>query len=572
MKLGTLLVKENLITEDQLEKALKEQEQHGGRLGSNLIKLGYVAEKDLIGVLSKQHNVPGIDLNTVDIDKSVLGLIPSTIATKYELVPISRTGKMLTVAMVNPDDIFALEDIKFSTGFEVQPVIASEMAIRAALEKYYEGQDLLEKVEKELEESLDEEIEVMGGMEGVGVVSEEEEEGTDLAASVDSGPVVKLVNMIIQKGVEATASDIHIEPYDKEVRVRFRVDGILREVMKPPRKMHKGIVSRIKIMAKMKIAEKRLPQDGRIKVRIRGKPIDLRVATLPTMFGEKVAMRILDRSAVSFVLEDLGFEEKQLDTFIHGIRMPFGIVLVTGPTGCGKTTTLYASLERINSHEVNITTAEDPVEYSLVGVNQVQMREAVGLTFASALRSYLRQDPNIIMVGEIRDRETAEISIRASLTGHLVLSTVHTNTAAGTVTRLVNMGVEPFLLASTINLVVSQRLLRKVCLNCAEESNVTPEYLTRVGLDPANYEGVTFYKGAGCSVCNNTGYKGRIGIFEVMTMSTAVRDLILQKVSTDKLQAQAEKDGMFTLRSIAEEKLKKGITTVEEVLKETTIK
>jgi type IV pilus assembly protein PilB len=571
MKLGAILVKESLITEDQLDMALKEQEQHGGRLGTNLIKLGYLAEKDLIQTLSKQHNVPGVDLNTVDIDESVVKLIPSTIATKYELIPISRTGKMLTVAMVNPDDIFALEDIKFSTGFEVQPVVASEMAIRAALGKYYEGQDLLQKVEKELEETIDEELEIVGAGAEVGVISDDDE-GTDLAAEVDSGPIVKLVNTIIQKGVEANASDVHIEPYDKEVRVRFRVDGILREVMKPPKKMHKGIVSRIKIMAKMKIAEKRLPQDGRIKVRIRGKPIDLRVATLPTMFGEKVAMRILDRSAVSFNLEDLGLEDYQLGAYIHGIRMPFGIVLVTGPTGCGKTTTLYASLERINSHEVNITTAEDPVEYSLVGVNQVQMREAVNLTFASALRSYLRQDPNIIMVGEIRDRETAEISIRASLTGHLVLSTVHTNTAAGTVTRLVNMGVEPFLIASTLNLIVSQRLLRKVCLNCAEETTVTPEYLTRVGLNPDDFDGVTFYKGAGCSVCNGTGYKGRIGIFEVMTMAPEIRDLILQKVSTDKLQSEAERQGMITLRAVAVEKLKKGITTIEEVLKETTIK
>lgn len=473
--------------------------------------------------------------------------------------------------MVNPDDIFALEDIKFSTGFEVQPVIASEMAIRAALEKHYEGQDLLQKVEKELEETLNEEVEVVG-IAGDVTGTSDDEEGGDLAAEVDSGPIVKLVNTVIQKGVEAGASDVHIEPYDKELRIRFRVDGILREVMKPPKKMHKGMVSRVKIMAKMKIAEKRLPQDGRIKVRIRGKPIDLRVATLPTMFGEKVAMRILDRSAISFNLEDLGFEEQQLETFIHGIRMPFGIVLVTGPTGCGKTTTLYAALERINSHEVNITTAEDPVEYSLLGVNQVQMREAVGLTFASALRSYLRQDPNIIMVGEIRDKETAEISIRASLTGHLVLSTVHTNTAAGTITRLVNMGVEPFLLASTLNLVASQRLLRKVCLNCAEETAVSPEYLTRVGLNPENFNGVTFYKGAGCSICNSTGYKGRIGIFEVMTMAAKVRDLILERVSTDVLQKQAQQEGMVTLRDIAEEKLKKGITTVEEVLRETTIK
>jgi type IV pilus assembly protein PilB len=399
-----------------------------------------------------------------------------------------------------------------------------------------------------------------------------EEEGGDLAAEIDSGPIVKLVNTIITKGVEAGASDVHIEPYEKEVRVRFRIDGILREVMKPPKKMHKGIVSRIKIMAKMKISEKRLPQDGRIKVKIRGKPIDLRVASLPTMFGEKVAMRILDRSAVSFNLEDLGFEENQLEQFIHGIKMPFGIVLVTGPTGCGKTTTLYAALELINNQTVNITTAEDPVEYSLLGVNQVQMRESVGLTFASALRSYLRQDPNIIMVGEVRDKETAEISIRASLTGHLVLTTVHTNTAAATITRLVNMGVEPFLIASTVNNIVSQRLLRKICLNCAEEVDVSEEYLERIGLNPDDLKDTIFHKGAGCNVCNGTGYKGRIGIFEIMGMSAHIRELVLDKVSTDVLQQAAVDEKMMTLRDIAVEKLKQGITTVHEVLKETSIK
>jgi type IV pilus assembly protein PilB len=567
MKLGALLIKENLINEEQLDAALKEQEEHGGRLGTNLVKLGFVSEKELVSVLSKQHNVPGVDLNTVEIDPDVITLIPSTVATKFEVIPISRTGKMLTVAMVNPDDIFAIEDIKFSTGFEVQPVIASEMSIRGALDKYYEGQDLLQKVEKEIEGLEDEEIEVVGVEEMEG----EEEEMSDLAAHIDSGPIVKLVNTIITKGVDAGASDVHIEPYEKELRVRFRIDGVLREAMKPPKKMHKGIVSRVKIMAKMKIAEKRLPQDGRIKVKIKGKPIDLRVASMPTMYGEKMALRILDRSAVSFNLEDLGFEKEQLEKFIQAIRMPFGIVLVTGPTGCGKTTTLYAALERINSLEVNITTAEDPVEYSLIGINQVQMREAVGLTFASALRSYLRQDPNIIMVGEIRDRETAEIAIRASLTGHLVLSTVHTNTAAATITRLINMGVEPFLIASTMNLVVSQRLLRKICLNCAEETKVSPDYLLRVGINPDEFKDVTFYKGAGCSVCNNTGYKGRIGIFEAMTLTPRLRELILDRASTDKIQAEAEKD-MTTLREIAIVKLKRGVTTIDEVLKETTIK
>ena len=401
MKIGQILLQDKIITEEQLEKALKEQEMHGGRLGSNLIKLGYISEKQLIAALSKQHNVPPVDLNAIEIDEKVLKLIPSNVATKYELIPVSRVGKMLTVAMVNPNDIFAIEDIKFSTGFEVQPVVASELSVRDALEKYYEGQDLLQTVEKEMEAANEaEEVEVVGVGEENG---EAEEEMSDLAAQVESGPIVKLVNSIIMKGVEAGASDIHIEPYDKELRVRFRIDGVLREIMKPPKKMHKAIVSRIKIMAKMKIAEKRLPQDGRIKIRIKGNPIDLRVASMPTIYGEKMALRILDRSAISFNLEDLGFEEEQLEKFIQAIKMPFGIVLVTGPTGCGKTTTLYAALERINTTEVNITTAEDPVEYSLVGVNQVQMRESVGLTFASALRSYLRQDPNIIMVGDGRN-------------------------------------------------------------------------------------------------------------------------------------------------------------------------
>ncbi len=567
MKLGELLIEENLITEEQLDKALTEQELHGSRLGSNLVKLGYISEKQLISALAKQQDIEGVDLNNVDIDEKILKLIPSNIATKYELIPLSRREKVLTVAMVNPNDIFAIEDIKFSTGFEVQPVIANELAVRNALENYYEGHDLLQTVEKEIEAGIEDEVEVVRAGE-----EEKEEEISDLAAEIESGPVIKLVNSMITKGVDATASDIHIEPYDKELRTRFRIDGILREVMTPPKKMHKAIVSRIKIMAKMKIAEKRLPQDGRIRVKIRGKPIDLRVASLPTIYGEKIALRILDRSAISFNLEGLGFTEDQLEEFILAVKMPFGIILVTGPTGSGKTTTLYAALERINNLEVNITTAEDPVEYSLIGVNQVQMREAVGLTFASALKSYLRQDPNIIMVGEIRDKETADISIRASLTGHLVLSTVHTNTAAATITRLVNMGVEPFLMSSTLNLVVSQRLLRKICMNCMEEVEVTPEYLKRVGLNPDDYQDIIFYKGEGCHICNNTGYKGRIGIYEIMTMSTKLRELILEKVSTDRIEELAVKEGMKTLRDAGIEKLKRGITTIEEVLRETTIK
>ena len=562
-KLGDMLVSAGLLTAEQLKTALTEQKRLGGRLGTNLVKLGFLSEDDITGFLQKQYGVSSVNLSDYNIDQAILDLVPGEVAAKYHCLPLERKGKILTVAMVNPADVFAIEDIKFTTGFEVKPVVAAESSILKVIEEQYQAAGMLNEVMKDIgDESTD--VEVMLK------TDEDEDEMTDLAAAADSAPVVKLVNSILVEAVERRVSDVHIEPYEKELRVRFRIDGILHEVMRPPYRMRKAIVSRLKIMAKLKISEKRLPQDGRIKIRIKGKPVDLRVSTVPTLYGEKMALRILDRTATSFDLVSLGFEREPMIQFIKGISSPYGIVLVTGPTGCGKTTTLYAALNKINSPDVNITTAEDPVEYSLLGINQVQMREAVGLTFASALRSYLRQDPDIIMVGEIRDKETAEISIRASLTGHLVLTSVHTNNAAGTITRLVNMGVEPFLVASTINCVESQRLVRRVCQSCKEPMRPNPALLKDVGIDPSEFEGFTLYKGKGCRECSNTGYKGRVGIFEVMPVSARIRELILDKVPTDELGKMAEEEGMTTLRQAAIKMAKEGVTDIFEVIKETS--
>lgn len=562
-KLGDMLVSAGLLTAEQLKTALTEQKRLGGRLGTNLVKLGFLSEDDITGFLQKQYGVSSVNLSDYNIDQAILDLVPGEVAAKYHCLPLERKGKILTVAMVNPADVFAIEDIKFTTGFEVKPVVAAESSILKVIEEQYQAAGMLNEVMKDIgDESTD--VEVMLK------TDEDEDEMTDLAAAAGSAPVVKLVNSILVEAVERRVSDVHIEPYEKELRVRFRIDGILHEVMRPPYRMRKAIVSRLKIMAKLKISEKRLPQDGRIKIRIKGKPVDLRVSTVPTLYGEKMALRILDRTATSFDLVSLGFEREPMIQFIKGISSPYGIVLVTGPTGCGKTTTLYAALNKINSPDVNITTAEDPVEYSLLGINQVQMREAVGLTFASALRSYLRQDPDIIMVGEIRDKETAEISIRASLTGHLVLTSVHTNNAAGTITRLVNMGVEPFLVASTINCVESQRLVRRVCQSCKEPMRPNPALLKDVGIDPSEFEGFTLYKGKGCRECSNTGYKGRVGIFEVMPVSARIRELILDKVPTDELGKMAEEEGMTTLRQAAIKMAKEGVTDIFEVIKETS--
>jgi len=568
MKLGELLVKQGTITEEMLDQALEEQKKDGARLGSTLIKLGFLKEEDLLNALSKHFGVKAIDLRNKELDKNLLKLIPGDLAGKYLVVPVSRFGHTLTVAMVNPGDMTAIEDIQFATGFEVKPVVASEEAIIKIVQEHYHVQKLLSDVMYEIEmaEAGEGNVQVVEG-------ETEEKQQEDLAGiqdDSDSGPALKLTSKIITDAVEMNVSDIHIEPYEKDMRVRYRIDGILHEVMKPPKRMNKAIATVIKVMAKLKVEEKRLPQDGRIKARIHNKIIDIRVSTVPTLFGEKIALRILDRSAIQLNLDLLGFEKETLKTFRKAIKTPYGIVLVTGPTGSGKTTTLYSALTELNDPGLNITTAEDPIEYSLMGINQLQVNEKIGLTFASALRAYLRQDPNIIMVGEIRDLETAQIAIRASLTGHLVLSTVHTNSAAATITRLVNMDVEPFLIASTVLAVESQRLLRKICEKCRKETEYPDEILMDAGIDPKKLD-FTLYKGEGCDECRGTGYKGRIGIFENMMITSKIRELILRNATSAEIEKAAVDDGMVTLHEAALRKLKSGLTTVEEVIRETKV-
>ncbi len=568
LKVGDMLLRADMISQEQLDRALKEQQSSGQRLGSVLVKMEVISEDEIVSFLSKQFNVPSVNLNDYKIDESILKLVPPHIAQKYGLMPLSRLGRRLTVAMVNPNDVLAMEDIKFSTGFEVQPVIASEAALWTAIDKYYGSAGMLEEVMKSLDEA-----DIDGDAGSLEILDEEQEEGGDsaseMAAAIESSPAAKLVNGLIAESVKRNATDIHIEPYEKEIRVRMSVYGVLHEVSSPPLRMKSSIVARVKIIAKLKIEEKRLPQDGRIRMNIQGKPIDIRVSIIPTAFGEKVAMRILDRSAVSFDLPTLGFEPEPLKHLLKAVQTPFGIVLVTGPTGSGKTTTLYACLEAINKPDVNIMTAEEPVEYSLMGVNQVAVHEDGGTTFAAALKAFLRQDPNIIMVGEIRDRETAEIAVRSSLTGHLVLSTVHTNSAALTITRLVDMGVEPFMISSSLLLVESQRLARKICSYCKEQYKPDERILTEFLGAKADIRNFMAFRGRGCSECRNTGYKGRIGLAEVLPISPAIRDLILDRAPTYRIDAQAVQEGMSTLRMDGIQKVKSGITTIEEVIKET---
>jgi type IV pilus assembly protein PilB len=568
LKVGDMLLKAGMISPEQLEKALKEQQTSGQRIGSLLVKMGFITEDEIVAFLSKQFNVPSVNLLDYKIEEPILKLIPSHIAQKYGLIPLSRLGRMITVAMVNPNDVLAMEDIKFSTGFEVRPVIASEAAIWGAIDKHYGSAGMLEDVMKSLDEAeTDEEA---GSLE---VLEEQKDEGGDaaseMAAAIENSPAAKLVNGLIAEAVKRNATDIHIEPYEKEIRVRMSVYGVLHEVMSPPLRMKSSIVARVKIIAKLKIEEKRLPQDGRLRMNIQSKPIDIRVSIIPTAFGEKVAMRILDRSAVSFDLPTLGFEPVPLKYLMKAVQTPFGIVLVTGPTGSGKTTTMYACLEAINKPDTNIMTAEEPVEYSLMGINQVAVHEDGGTTFAAALKAFLRQDPNVIMVGEIRDRQTAEIAIRSSLTGHLVLSTVHTNSAALTITRLVDMGVEPFMIASSLLLVESQRLVRKICSYCKEQYKPEEKMLREFVGSKVDIAGFTAFRGKGCSECRNTGYKGRIGLAEVLPISPAIRDLILERAPTFKIEAKAVEEGMSTLRMDGIQKVKSGITTIDEVIKET---
>jgi type IV pilus assembly protein PilB len=556
--IGLKLLEARLITPEALQKAQQQVKAGGGNLTAALVKLGAVSEADLSKFLADFYAVPAADLANFTPEPSVVKLIPGDVANKFQVVPISRTGRRLVVAMANPANIFAIDDIKFITGCEVQPMVASEPAIKKAIDKAYDSAASFENVMRGMEDEIE-------------VVEEQVDDTPDVAllGEAEQAPVVKLVNSLISDAVRKGASDIHIEPYEKSLRVRFRIDGTLYEMMSPPFRMKAAIISRLKIMAELDIAERRVPQDGRIKLRLLGRTIDLRVSSLPTIFGEKVVMRILDKGNLNIDLNKLGFQEQALTDFSRAIAMPYGMVLVTGPTGSGKTTTLYSALSKINLPEVNIMTAEDPVEYNLDGINQVLIHEDVGLTFAAALKAFLRQDPNIIMVGEIRDLDTGSIATKAALTGHLVLSTLHTNDAPSTINRMIDMGIEPFLVASSTNLIMAQRLLRRICNSCKTDVKLHVEVLRELGISEEEARKTAFKEGKGCVECNNTGYKGRLGVYEVMPVTSRIRDLILDRASTSEIKKQAVADGMLTLRTDGLIKLKNGITTAEEVLKET---
>jgi type IV pilus assembly protein PilB len=587
VRIGELLLKEKLITPDQLQQALTQQKANGGKLGYNLVKMGFVKDEQITTLLSKQYGVPSINLAQFKIDPTIVKLVPTDTARKYQIIPLSRSGSTLTIAMTDPTNVFAMDDIKFMTGYTVEPVVASEVAITEAVEKYYPSGkagatptkggkpgavtgSTLEMATRGLEELQN----TLGGADDVEVLEELQEISAEaLAKQGEDAPVVRLVNVVLMSAIQKGASDIHIEPYEKELRVRYRIDGILYNIMAPPMKYRDAIVSRVKIMSKLDISEKRLPQDGRIKIRYNesGEPkeIDFRVSVLPTLFGEKIVLRLLDKDKLMLDMTKLGFEAESLAKFESAIARPWGMVLVTGPTGSGKTNTLYSSISKINTPETNIMTAEDPVEFNLAGVNQVQVRENIGLNFAAALRSFLRQDPNIILVGEIRDFETAEIAVKAALTGHLVLSTLHTNDAPSTINRLMNMGIEPFLVASSVHLICAQRLVRRVCSNCKEPNPQTPEALMQAGYTEELANSVTPMKGAGCDKCNTTGYKGRVGLYEVMAIEDELRELILVGASGMELRRKAVEEGMITLRQSGLRKVKDGLTSLEEVVRET---
>jgi type IV pilus assembly protein PilB len=555
-RIAQKLLESSLISQDQLARALESQQSQGGTLSYNLVKTGAISEMAFAEFMGQVYNVPAVDLDMVPIEPSAVDLIPSDVATKFQVVPLKREGRTLTVAMANPDNIFAIDDIKFITGFDVRPVVATETAIKRCIDRLYDSADSLATIMGEIEDDFE--------------IVEEQAEDTDLAAvaAAADAPVVKLVNSLLSDAVARGASDIHIEPYEKQLRVRFRIDGMLHEMMSPPFKMKNAIISRLKIMAELDIAEKRIPQDGRIKIRMHSKPIDLRVSTLPTIFGEKVVMRILDQSNLQIDLQKLGFHPSALARFLNAIESPYGMVLVTGPTGSGKSTTLYSALQKINKTHANIMTAEDPVEYNLNGINQVNVHEDIGLTFAAALRAFLRQDPNIIMVGEIRDLDTASIATKAALTGHLVLSTLHTNDAASSINRLVDMGIEPFLVSSSVLLIIAQRLVRRLCDKCKQPTTMHPEVLKELGI-LENPDELRLFEPKGCPACNDTGYKGRVGLYEVMEISPTLREMIVDRGSNVEIKMQAEKEGMLTLRSDGILKFKDGRTSLEEVLRET---
>ncbi len=597
-KLGEILVRENLLSAQQLREALDYQRSHGGRLGYNLVKMGLVSDDMITAVLSRQYGVPSVNLELFDIEPSVIRLIPQEVAQKYSVLPLSRVGASLTLAMVDPTNVFAMDDIKFMTGLNIEPVVVSEASVQEAIAKYYGSTREIELAammnDPEVEvsgvgrngnghhnsirhedlvslDSLDFDTEAAEGLE---VIEDNEEiDLSTLSRMSEDAPVVRLVNVLMVDALRRGASDIHIEPYEKELRIRFRIDGVLYDVMHPPLKMRDAMISRLKIMSKLDISEKRLPQDGRIKIKVkvdaRSRELDFRVSTLPTLFGEKVVLRLLDKENLMLDMTKLGFEPESLVKFQRNISRPYGMVLVTGPTGSGKTNTLYSALQSLNTSETNIMTAEDPVEFNLMGINQVQMKEQIGLNFAAALRSFLRQDPNIILVGEIRDFETAEIAIKAALTGHLVLSTLHTNDAPSTISRLMNMGIEPFLVATSVNLIQAQRLIRRICKDCKTENPMPPEAMLEIGFTVEESKQMKTYKGRGCQTCNNTGYKGRVGLYEVMEVTDELRELILIGASALELRKKAIDDGMITLRESGLHKIRSGITTIEEVVRET---
>jgi type IV pilus assembly protein PilB len=554
--IGQRLLDARLIDANAMQKAVMQQKSAGGSMVGNLLKVGAITEDALLNFLSRLYGVASVDLRNHEPDLSLTRLIPGDVATKFMALPVRRSGRRLVVAMVNPANIFAIDDIKFITGYEIEPHVATEVSLKKAIDRAYDSAGTMADVMKGMEEEL-------------AVV--EEDDGPDDAglSGADEAPIVKLVNSLIADAVRKGASDIHIEPYEKQMRVRFRIDGVLQEMMAPPFKFKAAIISRLKIMAELDIAERRVPQDGRIKIKVLNRTIDLRVSSLPTIFGEKIVMRILDKSNLNIDLEKLGFEPKAMQELISAVANPYGMVLVTGPTGSGKTTTLYSALSRVNTPEVNVMTAEDPVEYNLDGINQVLVHEDIGLTFSAALKAFLRQDPNIIMVGEIRDLDTASIAVKAALTGHLVLSTLHTNDAPSAIGRLVDMGIEPFLVASSVQVVLAQRLVRRVCAQCKRPAQLKEEVLRELQLDPRDLKNANILEGAGCVECNNTGYRGRQGVYELLVLTPRIRDLVLDRASAGEIKKLAIQEGMLTLRRDALEKLKRGLTSVEEVLKET---
>ncbi len=557
-RLGELLIRNQLITDDQLKNALDTQKKEGTRLGAALIKLGYIEESDLATFLSKHYGVPSINLSEFDVEPSVIETVPAEVAQKYQMIPINRAGATLIVAMSDPSNIFAIDDIKFMTGYNVEVVVASEAAIKESIDKYYDQSSSLADVMGDLEDYDDLEL----------IEDDDLEDSGSLEKASEDAPVVKLVNLILTDAIKKKASDIHIEPYEHLFRVRYRIDGVLYEVMKPPKKLKAAITSRLKIMANLDIAERRLPQDGRIKIKMgRGIEMDYRVNCLPTLFGEKVVLRLLDKSNLQLDMTKLGYEEEALAHFKKEIHKPFGMVLVTGPTGSGKTVSLYSALSELNKISENISTAEDPVEFNFAGINQVQMHEEIGLNFAAALRAFLRQDPDIIMIGEIRDFETAEIGVKAALTGHMVLSTLHTNDAPSTINRLLNMGIEPFLVSSAVNLISAQRLGRRICSECKEPEELMTDALVSAGIPTDKIGSFVTYRGRGCTNCNDTGYRGRIGIYQVMPMFEGIKEMVLSGANTAEIKQESMRLGVKTMRQSALTKLMEGVTTLEEVLR-----